>query len=252
MRLEKICFSVCNTVKDALDRDSNELMSRESIAELVSVAENVADTETIAYRQSERLCGSVKCEKGCNFCCHMQVCVTAPEVLCVFARIAERCTPREISALKERLEKTYPQGRGLTDKSYGQLGISCPLLVSEECSIYSDRPIECRAYVSTELSACKAARDDYLHWNVPIDQAKYAIYKSAQAGILAAVTAKGYDPEILELNHAMLIALRHSDPVMSWLNKEPIFEPARISAGDPDYHAIQPWSPSFDDWIEPD
>src|SRR6478752_1022498 len=53
------------------------------------------------------------CSKGCSYCCHMRVVVTAPEVLRIAAFVEETFSVEERAALTRRVAATDEQTRGM-------------------------------------------------------------------------------------------------------------------------------------------
>jgi Fe-S-cluster containining protein len=108
---------------------------------------------------------SVSCRKGCGACCR-QVVPISPSEAHALARLVEvmpeprRTLVRErFGDARRRLEASGLAGvfrkvdesfdsaaRGL---EYFRLGIACPFLEEESCSIHPDRPVACREYLVT-------------------------------------------------------------------------------------------------------
>lgn len=105
-----------------------------------------------AYSASGR---DIHCRKGCSGCCHLAVHATFPEAVAVATLLSEqqkKCLAGHIDRLRDAIAE-------LTDlKSYlkthrEKLG-PCPFLDAQGgCSIYSIRPLSCRALLSTRPSA---------------------------------------------------------------------------------------------------
>jgi Fe-S-cluster containining protein len=108
---------------------------------------------------------TVSCAKGCGACCRQLVPISPTEAREIARLVEELPEPRKsrvrerFVAAKERLTgsgllplladpesfaDTAVQQLGL---DYFQLGIACPFLEDESCSIYPDRPISCREYL---------------------------------------------------------------------------------------------------------
>ena len=76
------------------------------------------------------------CSKGCSYCCHMRVVVTAPEVVRIAAFIDETFSVEERTALARRVAAIVDQARGMSDEAWGEARLPCPLLIANECSVY--------------------------------------------------------------------------------------------------------------------
>jgi Fe-S-cluster containining protein len=126
-----------------------------------------------AEREVAREGRAISCRAGCGACCRQPVPlsdVEAEALLGVIERLpdARRATVRQrLADAEARLEdaglaaplrrmgqsgEDSPDVRSLADR-YFKLGIACPFLENEACSIYAERPIPCRAYVVTSPAA---------------------------------------------------------------------------------------------------
>ena len=124
----------------------------------------------------------IACSRGCCFCCHMRVVVTAPEILRIAAFFEHTYSVEEREALARRVATTGEQTRGMSDEARGDARLPCPLLVPNECSVYPVRPLDCRAYNSRSVAACRDAFESYADWDVPVDAEHQSFYKSVQRG----------------------------------------------------------------------
>ncbi len=120
-----------------------------------------------AAAQSAAAGKPVTCSAGCGACCRQVVPVAPAEARQIAALVEELPEPRrtEVKArFADALRRLAEPGllepferRGewtaaeRTEKglAYFALGIACPFLESESCSIYADRPIACREYLVT-------------------------------------------------------------------------------------------------------
>jgi Fe-S-cluster containining protein len=123
----------------------------------------------------------VSCAKGCSACCRTQpVPITPPEALALKLLIETLPEPRRTAVRSafaiavERLrgadlyESYMRRDKALTRESartlarrYLALGIACPFLEHDACSIYPDRPFVCRQYfVTSPPELCKAPLDN--------------------------------------------------------------------------------------------
>jgi Fe-S-cluster containining protein len=123
----------------------------------------------VAVRAVEAQGKSVSCCKGCSACCRAQpVPVTPAEALAlarlvdalpeprrteVRARFAARVAKLQAAGLFDAFLRLIPiadkeQARAAA-KSYFQLGLVCPFLEDDACSIHPQRPFVCRQYLVT-------------------------------------------------------------------------------------------------------
>jgi Fe-S-cluster containining protein len=184
------------------------------------------------------------CSKGCSYCCHMRAVVTAPEVLRIAAFIEETFSVEEREALAGRVAATDKQARGMSDEEWGEARVPCPLLVDNECSIYSVRPLDCRAYNSHSVAACRDAFESYAEWDVPVDAEHQSSYKCVQAGLIQALAGSGRSASLLELTAALRILLEDPNAAVRWRAGENVFAAAELAPDDPEQQAFLPWTPS--------
>lgn len=108
---------------------------------------------------------TISCTKGCGACCRQLVPISQVEARAIADLVANLPEPRRaeilgrFSVIRERLEAS-----GMLDRlenrqhwseeefrrigtEYFELGIPCPFLEEESCSIHADRPITCREYL---------------------------------------------------------------------------------------------------------
>lgn len=98
------------------------------------------------------------CARGCSWCCHQRVDVTAPEVFALAAHVRAELEAPAIEKLRERLETTRRALDGLDAREHHLRRIPCALLGDDgACSVYSARPFACRRGHSTDADACRAA-----------------------------------------------------------------------------------------------
>lgn len=109
----------------------------------------------------------VSCSMGCGACCRQVVPIAPSEARRIARLVEELPEPRRTviqdrfaaararlaaAGLLEQLTDTERLGESpLRDigLEYFRLGIACPFLENESCSIYADRPIACREYLVT-------------------------------------------------------------------------------------------------------
>lgn len=90
------------------------------------------------------------CKKGCAYCCHGIVAITAPEAFALAARLRKDGADA-IVQFRERA--TAVAGKSASERLGAKL--PCPLLRSDgACTVYAVRPLACRRVVSFELKPC--------------------------------------------------------------------------------------------------
>ena len=140
--------------------------------EVTHLSSVVAD---LGIRQTEKLGHKVTCAKGCAACCRPMVPLSPPEAWVVTELIDSLAEP-----MRTRIEKRFAEAEALLQKEglieklaalearaatdsehqalareYFALGLACPFLENEACSIYDYRPSVCREHlVSSPAEMC--------------------------------------------------------------------------------------------------
>jgi Fe-S-cluster containining protein len=113
----------------------------------------------------------ISCAKGCGACCRQLVPITEMEAHHLRDLVEELAEPRRaevrfrFAAARERLKEAglldvirHPkrlaeEGIQPVGLNYFHLGIACPFLEEESCSIHAARPLACREYLVTSPAA---------------------------------------------------------------------------------------------------
>lgn len=110
----------------------------------------------------------ISCRAGCGACCAQLVPVSETEAWHL-ARVVAALPPARQAVVRQRFRKALEQlaAAGLLERlrdtaslpdlearrrigrEYFSLGIPCPFLEEQSCSIYADRPMRCREYLTT-------------------------------------------------------------------------------------------------------
>jgi Fe-S-cluster containining protein len=135
---------------------------------LLPVIQRVADgLVDLAAERAGTEGRTVSCAKGCGACCRQIVPISEVEARRIGRLVEELPEPRrtQVRARFERARERLAEA-GLLPKlerresfvesevlefgiTYFRLGIPCPFLEEESCSIHADRPISCREYLVT-------------------------------------------------------------------------------------------------------
>lgn len=191
---------------------------------LLPIFHAIANELTARGTAREEAAGrSITCRAGCAACCRQVVPLAAPEARAIAALVAAMPEPRR-NVIEARFDtaRAVLADAGLTTQAaaiavmqhaerdqysrrYFRLGLACPFLDNENCSIHPDRPLACREYlVTTPASACADPTDNTIR-SVPL-----AGHSSA------AVTARGKEIEghgTVMLVDALAWAATHPAPV---------------------------------------
>jgi Fe-S-cluster containining protein len=123
----------------------------------------------VAVARVERAGHRISCAKGCGACCRQMVPISPPEARHLAALVeampeAQAAGVRtRFAAAREKVKASGlpPHGPADGDQTafrafgiaYFGLGVPCPFLVEESCSIHPDRPLVCREYLVTSPAA---------------------------------------------------------------------------------------------------
>jgi Fe-S-cluster containining protein len=139
-----------------------------ALRQLVPLFNSLTDLAVqIAVEDAERNGAAVSCRKGCGACCRQLVPVSYLEARWIADYVKGLPEPRRSTIrarFKEALQKA--EDAGMLEKlcepqafdveevipfglSYFGLGIPCPFLEEESCSIHPDRPLICREFLVT-------------------------------------------------------------------------------------------------------
>jgi hypothetical protein len=171
------------------------------------------------------------CAKGCAFCCHTIVIVTAPEAFYLAEFIAFDKSVDQQTSLAAAVTKFDAAVRGLTgDQRWGQGG-PCPLLATPEnvCSVYNGRPLACRGLLSNSRRKCEDAfsKRGADPWTAGVRPFLFQNSDVFTRALGASLRAFGIDLYRLELTAAVATIWRTEGAFDRWLGGEDIFLNAR-------------------------
>ncbi len=180
---------------------------------------------------------SFQCAKGCNFCCHSAVSVSAPEVFRLVRLMDATPTIDKPAALaRANARKASSMDAVLAFKT------PCPLLVDGDCGVYAERPMGCRQFVSTNLAGCQAAFENG-SGELPFVPAAANAGLVLRSLLLGASASLGLKASTYELSSALSIALAEPDAEARWLGGEDVFAAARETPQPPNMQgSVQRWS----------
>jgi Fe-S-cluster containining protein len=111
-----------------------------------------SDTWLDSYRESGK---ELYCHDGCFGCCHLAVHATFPEAIAVAPQLSAQQS-HELANYVARIKKAHKSWGNLKSylKEHRQKLGPCPFLNKEgSCTIYTLRPLACRALLSTRPAA---------------------------------------------------------------------------------------------------
>ena len=146
-----------------------------SLPDFVPIVHGLAQLLVQAAEREARAAGrSVSCGPGCGACCRQLVPIAPAEAIVLRRVIAQLDADQRtrveyrFAAARKRLRslgidtrlrnesgKKEPESRRALGLEYFALGIACPFLEDESCSIHDQRPLACREYmVTSDPSVC--------------------------------------------------------------------------------------------------
>jgi Fe-S-cluster containining protein len=146
-----------------------------SLAELLTALRSITNSVVEAAVQREtRAARTISCKAGCGACCRQLVPITAtearriPELLSELGAEHRQRVMLRFEAARQRLQEAgmwdrlesmvdlTSEERKALSLEYFALGIACPFLEAESCSIHAERPLMCRQYlVTSPASNCQ-------------------------------------------------------------------------------------------------
>jgi Fe-S-cluster containining protein len=164
------------------------------------------------------------CSPGCDHCCHQSVAATPVEVFVIARFLQQHLEPKELAALRARLQIFYHSTTSLTFEERHDPAYPCPLLENGKCTVYEARPLACRGVNSLDEQLCQRtlhdadARAEYLAGRLPIPRYAEPLQAahSVSAGLqLCGSELHGFFMQPLELAWGLCLALDDLDAAMA-------------------------------------
>ena len=153
--LQSITSQVAGFIAKDLGCDTKEKAMALAARQPVKVAQYVDGLIDSLFDPRMEIAGApAACRAGCSWCCWMIPGLRSGEVDLLLAAIAQ--LPEEEGAeIKARVKvaATAIAGAGSSEAAYP---LRCPLLGDDgRCRVYAARPAACRAFASTDATACE-------------------------------------------------------------------------------------------------
>ena len=157
---------------------------------LLPLLRNLSDTMSdLAVRRAVRVGKSLSCREGCGACCRQAVPITAVEARAIagwldaqpedrqavlrarfrqaVAKLEESGIANELRTAVRAKDRDAIRALGLR---YFALGIACPFLEEERCTIHAIRPLHCREYlvVSPPAHCAQPGSEDIVNIKPPV------------------------------------------------------------------------------------
>src|SRR5262249_42396373 len=194
------------------------------------VAEDAARLTEELTRQAQRADPPAPsaCREGCDWCCHLTVGTSAPEVARIVQYLLEMLSPAEFAALLERVVRLDEERRKLPPARRDKAGLPCALLVDHRCTAYAVRPLTCRGFHSADAAACEQILKSSGTTPLPLNATQLRLTTFALDGMAAGLSESGLKGGRLELTAALRIALEVPDAVERFIAGEPSFVAATL------------------------
>jgi Fe-S-cluster containining protein len=190
---------------------------------VIQVAERTEKVASEALAQAELREPRDKpaaCVEGCAWCCYQRVGTAVPEVARIAAYVLQKLSAEELAALLNRFQAAPPRTSATRTP--------CPLLVDNRCSVYPVRPLTCQGFNSSDARACEASVRGNGQPVRTIYAPQMRLTTLVLDGLRAGVAQAGLWSEAVELIAALRIALAEPDAIERWLDRQPVFAPARL------------------------
>lgn len=226
------------TTMQALYEDTEAIISTNRTTDgLMALVSNAIQTMEDLWNDVRDEAPAAACQKGCSYCCHQSVMVTAAETVYIAQFLHNNLQESEVKRLRDHVGARARQADGLDSDQRGDQRIACAFLMDGVCSIYPVRPLQCRGGFSEDAEYCRSLLENREETQKKLAndeiEGKYLLlpkmlYDSAQVGMAGALSKDGLNSQPLDLNAALAIAL--SDPKVSekYLRGWPVFESARL------------------------
>jgi len=180
----------------------------------------------------------IECRAGCNYCCHQNVEVSIPEAILVAVQVADPSDPRRPVILEsaEAIAGLGREERLLT-------GRPCALLVDGNCSVYENRPLQCRATLSPYAKGCADALRGMRSVRI---YAALQFFAQADKDALRGICKDlGLQYDNVDLVQTVAAILKDPLLVMKWAQGERVFTPLPANRRLRDNGAKEINSPAF-------
>src|SRR5439155_12512254 len=124
---------------------------------LIAVAEDAAALTEKVARQAMRANPPPPsaCREGCDWCCHLTVGTTAPEVVRIVQYLRQTLSPDEFRALRQRVIRLDAERRASPAATRGGARLPCALLIDNRCPSQHVRPLTLRGFIPIHASECE-------------------------------------------------------------------------------------------------
>jgi hypothetical protein len=197
---------------------------------LVDVADHGARLAEEAVRRAAQVVPPPPsaCQEGCDWCCHLTVGTSVPEVARIVEHLRQTLSPEEFQALRDRVSRLDEQRRELKAAGQAEPRLPCALLSDHRCSVFPLRPLMCRGFNSSDAAQCERFVHAPSGPPPPIYTPQLRLSAFVLDGMRVGLAEAGLSGELLELTAALRVALQTPGAVERFLAGEPAFAAARL------------------------
>ncbi len=168
------------------------------------------------------------CQEGCDWCCHLTVGTSVPEVVRIVEYLRRTLSPEGWRALRERVLRLDERRRETKAARRGEPGLPCALLVDHRCAAYPVRPLTCRGFNSADASRCERFVRSSGKTALPLYAPQLRLTAFVLDGMRVGLSDAGLTGDRLELTAALRIVLEVPGAVERFLAGDPAFVAARL------------------------
>jgi len=171
---------------------------------------------------------ALDCKEGCDWCCHLTVGTSVPEIVRIVDFLKQTFTEEELQTIRERVRQVTEQRQALRPKVKSPRSLPCVFLHNHRCMIYPVRPLTCRGSNSTNVSQCEQFLEPRNKAMIPMYVPQHRLTAFVLDGMRAGLQEIGLKGDLLELTAALGVCLEVPDAAERWLAGEAVFANARL------------------------
>jgi hypothetical protein len=158
------------------------------------------------------------CHKGCAWCCHQNVRVSAAEVFFLARWLRMHLSAAQLEALVAHAQDTAARLQGMPQPQRARARVACALLdqATGACRVHTVRPLLCRGQLSVSAQTCKRAVES------PADSHFEPLLDAIHGAGLASMSLElefaflGGGPVSGELSAMLAVALTDAEAESKW------------------------------------
>lgn len=139
--------------------DNREAAAGTAVGELIGKAFPRAASLADDAERKAKAQHVTACRKGCAWCCHQNVRVSAAEVFYLARWLRSRLSAAELNVLAAHAQESAARLKGMPQPQRARARIACALLDSATgaCRVHEARPLLCRGQLSVSSETCQRA-----------------------------------------------------------------------------------------------